>query len=208
MAGTLPYVNQPGSIVKVLEKVREAKTPDRFTIDFLETKLGLKGGNYRQFLPLGKKLGLLNSDGTPTELYKRYRNSSTSKVAMAEAIRIGYHEAFDRNENAYSVSREQFKGLVVEITGSEQNNRVVQLTCQTFDALKKLADFDVEAPVDGGSEAAEHQEDRPPAGEASRARDDLGLNLAYTINLVLPKTDDPAVFNAIFRSLRENLLRG
>jgi hypothetical protein len=36
---------------------------------------------------------------------------------------------------------------------------------------------------------------------------DIGLNLAYTINLVLPKSDDPAVFNAIFKSLRDNLLR-
>jgi hypothetical protein len=38
MAGTLPYVNQPGSIAKILEKIKEAKTPDRFTVDFLQTK--------------------------------------------------------------------------------------------------------------------------------------------------------------------------
>jgi hypothetical protein len=42
---------------------------------------------------------------------------------------------------------------------------------------------------------------------SEESRDDLRLNLAYTINLVLPKTDDVAVFNAIFKSLRENLLR-
>ena len=36
---------------------------------------------------------------------------------------------------------------------------------------------------------------------------DVKLNLSYTINLVLPKTDDIAVFNSIFKSLRENLLR-
>jgi hypothetical protein len=36
---------------------------------------------------------------------------------------------------------------------------------------------------------------------------ELDLNLSYTINLVLPKTDDPAVFNAIFRSLREYSFR-
>jgi hypothetical protein len=35
---------------------------------------------------------------------------------------------------------------------------------------------------------------------------EIKLNLAYTINLVLPKTEDVAVFNAIFKSLRENLL--
>jgi hypothetical protein len=33
------------------------------------------------------------------------------------------------------------------------------------------------------------------------------LNLGYTINLNLPATSDAGVYNAIFRSLRENLLK-
>jgi hypothetical protein len=54
METKLPYVVQPGSIKKILEKIKEAKTPDRFTTDFLDTKLGFRGGNYRQFIPLAK----------------------------------------------------------------------------------------------------------------------------------------------------------
>ncbi len=34
-----------------------------------------------------------------------------------------------------------------------------------------------------------------------------GLNLSYTINLHLPATSEVAVFNAIFKSLREHLLK-
>jgi len=207
MAGTLPYVNQPGSIVKILEKVREAKTPDRFTGDFLETKLGFKGGNYRQFIPFAKKLGLLNSDGTPTDLYKRYRNSDTAKAAIAQALRTGYREAFDRNEYASSLTKEQFKGLVVEITGSESGSRVVQLICQTFESLKPLADFETELPPGGDAEGREDGQGAEREDDSASDSSPLKLSLAYTINLVLPKTDDPAVFNAIFRSLRENLLR-
>lgn len=190
MASKLPYVNQPGSIVKVLEKIKEAKTPDRFTHDFLETKLGFRGGNYRQFIPLGKKMGLLNSDGSPTELYKKYRNSATSGAAMAEALRKAYREAFERNEYAANLDKEKFKGLVVEITGRESNDRVVQLTCQTFEALKRLADFDVKLVKDEKG----HKEQVPPVDEKARDLRDFDLNLSYTINLVLPKTDDPAVF--------------
>jgi len=40
----LPYVAQPGTVIKILQKIKEAKTPERFTQDFLKTKLGLKGG--------------------------------------------------------------------------------------------------------------------------------------------------------------------
>src|SRR5436190_13416198 len=119
MSAKLPYVAQPGIVKKVLEKARDAKTPDRFTVDFLETKLGFKGGNYRQFIPLAKKLGLLNSDGTPTDLYKRYRNPATAKAAVAQAIKNGYRELFERNEYANTLKKEQLKGLIVEVTGLE-----------------------------------------------------------------------------------------
>ena len=94
MASKLPYVNQPGSIVKILSKIKEAKTPDRFTQDFLETKLGCRGGNYRQFIPLAKRLSLLNTDGSPTELYKKFRNESTSGSALAESLRAGLPRDF------------------------------------------------------------------------------------------------------------------
>lgn len=120
MATKLPYVVQPGSIKKILEKVRDAKTPDRFTTDFLDTKLGFRGGNFRQFIPLAKKLTLLNSDGTPSELYKAFRNPTTAEASMAEAIKAGYRELFDRNEYAGRLSKEELKGYgegLVQIDG-------------------------------------------------------------------------------------------
>ncbi len=105
MASKLPYVNVPGTMVKILNKIKEAQTPDRFTQDFLETKLGFKGGTARQFLPLAKKLGLLKSDGTPTDLYKKFRNAATSTAAMAEALKLGYREIFERNEYAGTLKK-------------------------------------------------------------------------------------------------------
>lgn len=44
--------------------------------------------------------------------------------------------------------------------------------------------------------------------EPSVRRDGQGveLNLAYTINLNLPTSSDPEVFNAIFKALKEHLL--
>ncbi len=204
MATKLPYVVQPNLMAKILEKIKEAKTPDRFTHDFLATKLKFSGGNYRQFIPLAKKLALLNSDGSPSDLYKKFRNSKSSKAAMAAALRKGYAEVFERNEYAGSLSKEDFKGLVVEITGLEQKDRIVQLTCQTFETLKPFANF--EAKLTSINDDTDGKREEEKGGGVSEEREfDLGLN--YTINLVLPKTDDPAVFNAIFRSLRDNLLR-
>lgn len=202
----LPYVSQIGIIKKILEKARDAKTPDRFTQDFLETKLGCRGGNYRQFIPLAKKLGLLNSDGTPTDLYKAFRNQTTSKGAIATAIKNAYRELFERKENTADLPRDEFKGLVVEVTGLDANDAVVALICRTFEALKAFADFgqSLKSPEKDKTED-EVGEEAPK--EKNGGDTDLDLRLSYTINLVLPKTDDPAVFSAIFKSLREHLLR-
>lgn len=84
------------------------------------------------------------------------------------------------------------------------NNRVVKNIVKTFEALKELADFEA-SPHDEKTEREAEQTD------ASKGQKDVippaELSLTYTIHLVLPKTDDIAVFNAIFKSLRENLLR-
>lgn len=208
MATKLPYVAQPSIIEKILDKVKEAKTPDRFTPDFLTTVIGYKGGNARQFIPLAKKLGFLNSDGTPTAFYKSFRNPRTSKAALGQGIKKAYHEIFERNEYAGSLSKEDLKGLVVEITGLSPKDNVVNLVCRTFETLRAKAVFDVaiQAESDEATKDESSSDGNKDQGVGSTAND-LDLRLSYSINLVLPKTDDPAVFNAIFRSLRDNLLK-
>lgn len=206
MASQLPYVNQPKTMLRIFSKIKEAKTPDRFTVDFLETKLAFKGGNSRQFIPLAKKLSFLNSDGTPTDLYGKFRNDATSGAAMAQALRTGFRELFERNEYASNLNHEEFRGLVVEITGLDSKNRIVLLICQTFETLKTIADFETKISSEPADMPAKDQL-QPTPEDARPAQTDLALNISYMINLVLPKTDDAAVFNAIFRSLRDNLLR-
>ena len=206
MAKNYPaFVNATGTVTKILEKIKLAATPDRFTQDYLATELGFPGGGARAFIPLAKKLGLLGSDGTPTDLYKQFRNTNaaTSKAAMAKAIKNAYSDIYARNEYAHSLSRADLEGLVVEMTGLEKGNATARAIVGTFEVLKAFAEFkalDFEEPV--------VSVDKKPADVSSSDEfSDVRLGLSYTINLVLPKTDDVSVFNAIFRSLRENLLR-
>lgn len=208
-----PYINATGLIGKILNKIKVAATPDRFTQDYLATELGFSGGSAKAFIPFAKKIGLLGSDGSPTDLYKQFRNTNTSiaKAAMAEAIKKGYSDIYSRNEYAHSLSKSDLEGLIMEMTGSEKGNKTVQAVIGSFEALKGYADFNVStADIVHEKPEAEEAEVHVPINSASMANgtgDDIGLNLSYTINLVLPKTDDVAVFNAIFKSLRENLLK-
>ena len=199
------FMNAYGLVPKILTKIKQAKTPGRFTQDFLATKLGFPGGSAKAFIPAAKRLGLLASDGTPTELFKRFRNPNESGVAMAAAMRTGYADLFARNEFANALDRTGLEGLIMEITGLEKGHSTVKSISSTFLAFAGFADFEGEVPVgeEADKESAEIREPplRAPAAEPP-------LTFSYQINLVLPKTDDIAVFNAIFKSLRENLLRG
>lgn len=207
MTGNLPYMNAYGQISKILNKIKKAKTPDRFTYDFLSTKLAVKASSARPFIPLAKRIGLLNNDGSPTDLYTKFRNTDEmiAKKAIAAVIKKGYAELFARNEYANKLSVSELKGLIIEITGLDSDNQIVSNTVATFEALKKFASFEGEIPTEECQ--AEEEADVEEPYEIQENKPEFGLNLAYTINLVLPKTDDISVFNAIFKSLRENLLK-
>ena len=201
-----PFMNGYGTTSKILDKIKEAQTPDRFTQDFLSTKLGFPGGTAKPFIPLAKRLGLLESDGKPTDLYKSFRNSAQSKAAMAAAIRKGYSKFYERNEYAHDLDKKKLEGLAVEITGLEQGHATVRAIVGTFEALKTFADFNKAALKADADKDPAPKEELKGTSEV-KTDDDVKLNLAYTINLVLPRSDDVAVFNAIFKSLREHLLK-
>lgn len=138
----IPYMPNSGAITKILEKIKQAETPTTFNSDFLGTKLGFKGGNNRMFISWAKKTGLLNSDGTPTSLYKQFRNTDTTAVSIANALKSGYSELYSRNEYCHDLDRKAFKGLVMEVTGDSADSQKVNMIVSTFFNVKALANFD------------------------------------------------------------------
>lgn len=204
-------MSAPNALTKILEKIKEAAVPGTFNPDFLSTVLGFKGGNARTFISWAKKCGILNSDGSPTDLYKKFRNPATTGAAMAAALKIGYEELFRRNEYANKLSAKDIKGHIIEITGVEANNRAAEMTQQTFMNALAFADFDAVNGVEIESEVAGESEPEvsvtsEPAQPLKSHASQLKLGLNYTINIVLPKSDDPKVYSAIFKSLKDNLL--
>lgn len=200
-----PFMNAYGNVTRILNKIKEAQTPDRFTHDFLETELGFSGGGARPFVSFAKRLGLLASDGTPTELYKSFRNPDESGAAVAQAMKNGYSDLYRRNEFAHSLDRKGLEGLVMAATGLEKGNGTLRSIVGSFEALKGLADFKAPVSKKTGEKERDAAKELPP-GTQQRLGGQSQINLAHTIYLNLPNTSDIAVFNAIFKSLRENLL--
>lgn len=211
--GNLPYAQQVGTLETMLEKIKIAAVPDKFSQDFVSTKLAMKGGTARSTIPFIKKMGFAASDGTPTKRYSEFRNEDKSGFAIAQAMREVYETLFDMNEYVYELDSAGLKKLIVEATGAEPDSNTVTKTVSTFTALKKLADFEVKAEavdeVDIITEPSEIQGTRIPvvSSAPSAQNGPEGINLSYTINLNLPPTTDIEVFNAIFKSLKEHLLQ-
>jgi hypothetical protein len=78
----------------------------------------------------------------------------------------------------------------------------------TKGAAVQIVDAQPKAQPNGGAENSNigNQQNNGGTG-VQRGSEGIGLNLAYIINLNLPATSDIAVFNAIFKSLKENLLK-
>ena len=202
----LPYVSAPGNIEKALRGIKSAATPERVNQDFVKTILQIPGGSGNQITSYLKKIGFTNPDGTPSDIYKRFRNSSTSGRAVAEALKTGYAPLYARNEYMHRLPDQELKGLIIEETGQSEESNAVAWILAAIKALRKFASW--ENPI----VEEEEQRPSPPAlpvdiKPATASRKGVGLNLSYTINLNLPATSDIAVFNAIFKSLKDNLLK-
>jgi hypothetical protein len=210
-----PYMNSTGLIPRIFAKIAEAQKPERFTTDFLTNVIGHGSGSARPVIPLLKRLGFLQSDGAPTQIYARFRNRSERSSAMLEALKSGYAELYARSEYAHLLAKEKLRDLVVEVTGLERDSSVVDAIVGTFQALKTVGEIS-EATKIGGSHVPESATapipyappTEPARGELDvrRSNQEVGMNLSYTINLNLPPTADPEVFNAIFKALKEHLL--
>ncbi len=202
---SLPFVNATGSITKVLNKIKDAETPSRFNQDYLATTLQMPGGSPRPVIPFLKRIGFLASDGTPTELYRRFRGADGG-AAAAEGLRKGYAPLYRVNEYVHDATDQKLKELIIQVTGAEKGSERVGRIAASFKALKAFADFSSTASdgIGGNAEDGDRKDDLggsdagPPLGD---------VRLGYTINLNLPATSDIAVFDAIFRSLKEHLLR-
>jgi hypothetical protein len=206
---SIPYAQAPGTLEAMLKKIKTASVPEKFSQDFVSTVLGMKGGSARSTIPFIKKMGFVSVDGTPTERYNKYRNPSASAKVIAAAMREVYSSLFSANEYVNNASTEQLKGIVIQLSGLDKTSTPFKKIMSTFTALNKIADFESESeiPVSPPIEYNEKEKSIPIQSHQANSEVNESINLSYTINLNLPATTDIEVFNAIFKSLKENLLQ-
>ena len=206
--GGLPYTSSPGVLQRVLEKIPTSEKPGVFTGDFLGTVMGVTGGAARPIIPILKATALLNQTGAPTELYAQFQTDAGRSTAALQALRNGFGEIFRRNQYAHRADEPALIDVIVAITGLPKKENIVRYILTTFQAFQDYArQARDEAKPEESYEGSPLSYDAPPPPPAAQTSDVAGrLQLAYNINVVLPETTNVEVYNAIFRSLKANLL--
>ena len=153
-------------------------------------------------IPLLKNLGFIDQASVPTQAYKDYRDESQSKVVMAKQIKLGYAELFTAHEYANKLTKENLTGKLKTLLGVATTDPNLNSVVGTFLELVKLGDFETKESKKDIKEIAQDKKEPPKRDRET----EIKLGLSYTINLNLPATTEVEVFNAIFKSLKENIL--
>jgi Family of unknown function (DUF5343) len=217
MALMTSYLIKASNAEDFLNALRNAKAPERFTNSFL-TDLDFTSSNDRLYIGVLKGLRFLDDNGAPTQRYFAFLDQSQSGHVLADAIRDAYEDLFAVNREAHKLSLEDLEGKLKTLTRGQKSDNVIGWMANTFRVLCDLADWSPLAPpltetlppVVPTPETHPQLENKtvltPPLSPARSGTDPKPLELHYNIQLILPDSRDPAVYEVLFASLRKHLL--
>lgn len=212
MALPTAYLTSVKRLSEILDALKTAKAPDKFSQAFLES-LEFKSKGDRLVIGVLKSLKFIDDAGKPMERYYRFIDQSQSARVLAEAIEEAYSDLFAVNLKAHQLGKQEIVGKFKTLSQGQYSDAVLNLMAMTFTALVSLADFnsprkpthnteETSKPVvsNDGTNAAPHRDHEDGVKNIK-----LG-GLVYNIQIILPESRDPTVYDALFRSLKEHLL--
>jgi hypothetical protein len=210
MADDYPYMISNNKIKPIIDAIHDAAKPPKFSHEFLK-QIGFNSSNDRAVIPLFKRLGFLSENGAPTSYYDDLKDTTKREVALGARIRDLYSELYAINTKIPDAGEEAIKGAMSRVTGKDAAS--VGRYYATFKTICGIAKF--EAPQVAAVE--QEQEDTQNIGDQNNDVQNNNGGVAqvsvpnqagfhYNIQIHLPATTDISVYNAIFKSLKDNLI--
>lgn len=219
-----PNVSSGGILVKAINQLRK-QFPPTIDINTLK-KLSIAPGNESRIVAILKFLGFLNEEGKKTEAAKKVFSQSDDDAfseGLEAVIKDAYASLFDlHGEDSWRLDRDRLVAFfrieddTGDLTGARQ-----AVTFETLSALAGRSDIPVAGATrkegntirKGGAEKREgtvksirQTKTNKPAPKATGLNENIGLTVRIEINL--PSQGDRETYDAIFQSIRENLLDG
>lgn len=201
------YLAKAENVKLILEAMQKAATPETFTHEFLRKQLGFTSSGDRPIITILKAMAFLADSGAPLPRYLEFKDSSRAPIALAHGLRDAYADVFAADQNAQTLSSTKLQGIFARVSGKSES--VSKKMASTFKAFCELADFK-SAPETPEEDKADADMVSDPEATLEKVADlrpnQAGMSLHHDIHLHLPESTNVAVYDAIFKSLRTNLV--
>jgi hypothetical protein len=182
-----------------------SQSPGPVWIKFL-SDLGFASSSDRLLIQMLKALKMTDENGVPTQRYFEFLDQSRSRQVLASAVRDAYEDLFTLILKAQELPADQVRNKLRTLTQGQKSDDVLGKMATTFKALCELADW--ESPPQPPQTETNHnndvqkEPDLPPQRETHLLK---SSQLHYNLQIHLPESRDPAVFEAIFQALKKHL---
>ena len=208
-----PYCTVPGKLSEFLRKIQELGVPNKATTRWLPT-IGFTAKNDRSIIPILKFVGLVSSEGKPSQVWTDFRGT-TSGRALGKAVTSAYSELFETYPDAPIRSTEDLQAF---FRGhSSYGAQAVGKAVGTFKALCQHSEFDdadhdlgVEQPAGkvttGEVSATSTQNGTTERTDIARSESFPSLHINIQIHISPEASTDQ--IEKIFDSISKHLYKG
>lgn len=218
----LPYLTAPGNAKKALAAIAAHATPAVVDAAFINESMAIPGTSGKQVATWLKKIGFIDTDGVPTEIYRRFRASETTAEAALDALHVGYATLYSRQPLLHELPDEQLAELIRSEIARGLGSNVVSLVRASIRSIAAYARSD--SAQQYSSNGAQQPTGNPvfarsrsdqlaipltslnATNSASAQNNGAVGGVVYNIYLALPATSDEAVFVALFSAMKSTLI--
>ena len=197
------YLMTTKNLEAFFNALTNAAPPPKFIQKFLE-QLEFKSTNDRLFIGVLKGLKFIDDAGIPQERYFRFLDQTESKTVLAEAIKDAYSDLFAINKKANEYSSAEVKNKLKTIYQGKKSDKVLDLMALTFKGLCDYADWSAVSLSNKTDEFENKVASIQVEEKDDRHKKSKTPELHYNIQIHLPESRDPSVYDAIFKSLKEH----
>ena len=225
MAGKFPYVASAGPLVKAITQLRKS-FPKEVTAETLK-KLGIAPNNESYVITTLRFLKIIDSEGKKIEaagkIFSNHDDAAFTKE-FESLVHAAYHELFDlQGDDAWQLE----KGPLTQFfrTSDQSSDIVGQRQAVTFKGLAALSGHgEIPEAKAVNSQTPKAEKKAPKAAKAAKSvapaastqaskntfsgdlfnKSAVGLTVRIEVNL--PAGADQTTYDAIFQSIRRNLI--
>jgi hypothetical protein len=215
-----PYSTATGTIQKILAKIQTVGQPPKLDANWMAS-IGFKKTSEQRMIAILKFLGFAEKDGTPTNIWLKFRSNKTGKEVLGDAIKSAYSELYQTYPNAHELDKEELTHFFT--TKTTAGSLALSHTVNTFKNLADYAEFkesSASAISENTSEntsssskelSAEGTDTSKPSDFGNQLSKQFkesksGLTINLNIQLTVPETTDEKVYDKFFESLKKHLL--